>query len=128
MSEIGDLLRELRGKKSLRKVAEETGLSHSYIRDIELGYKHNTKAPTTPSPDTLRRLAEAYNYPYKDLLIKAGFLEEEESDENKDFEAFRNRPDLEVWYKELPKSSEEELEMLKEMFEFWRNRNKKDGK
>lgn len=76
MSELGDLLKELRGKRSLREIADITELSHTYISDIEKGYRRGTKKPIHPSPETLKRLAEAYNYPYEDLMKKAGYIEE----------------------------------------------------
>lgn len=75
MSELGALLRGLRGKRSLRDVAEATGLSHSYISDVEKGYRRGTKTPLNPSPDTLKKLSDAYDYPYEDLLEKAGYIE-----------------------------------------------------
>lgn len=81
MSELGDLLKDLRGNKSLRKVAEETGLSHSYISDVEKGYRRDTKTPINPSPDTLKRLSDAYRYPYKKLLEVAGYIEEDNDSE-----------------------------------------------
>jgi transcriptional regulator with XRE-family HTH domain len=76
MSTLGNILKNLRGKRSLRDIAKDTGLSHSYIADLEKGYKHSTKAPTKPSPDTLKRLASTYNYPYLNLLKDAGYLDE----------------------------------------------------
>jgi transcriptional regulator with XRE-family HTH domain len=75
MSELGKLLKELRGKKSLRAVAEDTGLSHSYIADIEKGFRRDTKAPINPSPDTLKRLSKAYDYPYEELMKAAGYFD-----------------------------------------------------
>lgn len=77
MSELGDLLRELRGKRSLREIADITELSHTYISDVEKGYRRGTKKPIHPSPETLKRFAEAYNYPYEKLMIKAGYIENE---------------------------------------------------
>jgi HTH-type transcriptional regulator, competence development regulator len=79
MNTLGTLLRELRGKKSLRTVAEQTGLSHSYIADIENGFRRGSKTPLNPTPETLKRLSAAYNYPYEKLLEKAGYLSDEES-------------------------------------------------
>lgn len=76
MNELGELLRELRGKKSLRKIAEITELSHTYISDLEKGYRRDTKAPINPSPETLKRLADAYDYPYKKLMKAAGYIDE----------------------------------------------------
>ncbi|WP_416149455.1 helix-turn-helix domain-containing protein [Salipaludibacillus sp. HK11] len=78
MSELGELLRGLRGKKSLRKAAKDTGLSHSYIADIEKGFRRDTHTPLNPSPDTLKLIATAYNYPYKKLLEKAGYINPED--------------------------------------------------
>lgn len=73
---LGELLEELRGKMSLREAAAKSGLSYTYIRDIERGYNRSTKAPIKPSPETLQRLAKAYNYPYEELMKSAGYMEE----------------------------------------------------
>ncbi|SDN29877.1 Transcriptional regulator, contains XRE-family HTH domain [Paenibacillus sp. yr247] len=73
---FGKFLETLRGKMSLRKVASKCGLSHAYIRDLELGRNRTTNDVIKPSPDTLRKLSQAYQYPYTDLLMKAGYLEE----------------------------------------------------
>lgn len=51
--ELGKLLRELRGKKSLRDAAELTGLSHNYIKVLEKGGGSSTKFPTQPSKNYL---------------------------------------------------------------------------
>ena len=37
MSELGDLLRDLRGKESLRDAAERIGISHTYLSILEKG-------------------------------------------------------------------------------------------
>lgn len=81
MSELGDLLKQLRGKRSLRDVAGETDLSHTYISDLEKGKRRGTNTPLHPSVDTLKRLAKAYHYPLKKLLIAAGYWEEEDNGE-----------------------------------------------
>lgn len=73
-NELGKFLENLRGKITLRDVAKKSGLSHTYIRDIELGINRKTKSPINPSPETLKRLAEAYNFPYEELMKKAGYL------------------------------------------------------
>lgn len=74
-TEFGLFLETLRGKLSLREAAEKSGLSHAYIRDLELGKNRKTKSPINPTPETIRRLAEAYNYDYEELMQKAGYLE-----------------------------------------------------
>jgi HTH-type transcriptional regulator, competence development regulator len=77
MNELGTLLRELRGKKSLRQVADSTGLSHSYISDIENGYRRGSKTPLNPTPETLKRLSQAYDYSYEKLMELAGYIKKE---------------------------------------------------
>lgn len=64
---FGDYLRELRGNKTLREIATLTGLSHTYIRDLELGINRKTNKAPTPSHDTLAKLAKAYGIKYGDL-------------------------------------------------------------
>jgi transcriptional regulator with XRE-family HTH domain len=76
MNELGELLRKLRGKRSLREVAKMTELSHTYISDLEKGFNHNTKAPINPSPETLKRLSFAYTCSYDELMAKAGYMPE----------------------------------------------------
>lgn len=77
MSEIGVFLRGLRGKMSLREASQKSGLSHSYIAALEQDKRPGTNAPISPSPESLKRLAEAYGYPYEELMRKAGYLNDE---------------------------------------------------
>lgn len=76
MNELGDLLRNLRGSRSLREIADITELSHTYISDVEKGYRRGSKKPLHPSPDTLKRLANAYNYSYEEIMKIAGYIED----------------------------------------------------
>ncbi|WP_230632857.1 helix-turn-helix domain-containing protein [Paenibacillus athensensis] len=69
-------MEKLRGKRSLREVAQSSGLSHAYIRDLELERNRSTNDKIQPSPATLKKLAAAYNYSYTELLVRAGYLEE----------------------------------------------------
>lgn len=71
---FGKFLENLRGSMSLREAARKSGLSHAYIRDLELERNRSTNDRITPSPDTLQKLSAAYGYPYMDLMIKAGHL------------------------------------------------------
>ncbi|MCE4045739.1 hypothetical protein [Lysinibacillus fusiformis] len=58
------------------------------------------------------------------MIVKAGYLEPNSTDETQtendeaEFQAFANNPTLEKWYKELPKSKEENLEKLRKLWEF----------
>lgn len=79
MSTIGEFLRELRGKMSLREASEKSGLSHSYIRYLEKSSRPGTNTPINPTPDTLKALAKAYKYNYRDLMKKAGYMDEHQN-------------------------------------------------
>ena len=87
-SELSIFLEKLRGKTSLRRAAELSGLSHAYIRDLELGINRSTKTPIIPSPDTLKALAKAYNYSYANLLKIAGIIDWKKEAESEVNEAY----------------------------------------
>lgn len=82
-NQLGQLLEKLRKKKNLtfRKAAELTGLSFSYIRSIELNINPVTKTAIQPTPETLRKFAAAYDYPYEDLMRAAGFIPQFQTDD-----------------------------------------------
>lgn len=75
MLKLNELLRELRGKESLRNAAERIGLSHSYLSILEKGYDKRSGNPINPTPDTLKLISKAYNYPYEKLMKVAGYIE-----------------------------------------------------
>jgi transcriptional regulator with XRE-family HTH domain len=77
-NKLGQYLRELRGKRSLREIAELTGLSHTYIADVEKGFRRGTNKPLKPSPESLKKLSEALGAPYVELMVLAGYWDEEE--------------------------------------------------
>ncbi len=72
MENFGGYLKGLRQeqKLSLRDVAAKSGVSISYLAQIEHGQKKS------PSPEILKRLAPIYSVPVRDLLKAAGYLEE----------------------------------------------------
>ncbi len=72
MSDFGEFLRSLRErqKMSVRDVAAKTGVSVSYITQIENGRRK------APGPDVLKKLAPAYNVPVRDLLKAAGYMDD----------------------------------------------------
>ncbi|MDR6555490.1 helix-turn-helix transcriptional regulator [Paenibacillus qinlingensis] len=75
MSELGNLLRRLRGDKSLREVAARAGLSHNYLSIVEKGIDPRSGSPVNPTPETLSALSKAYNYSYDELMILAGYIQ-----------------------------------------------------
>jgi transcriptional regulator with XRE-family HTH domain len=121
MSEIGKLVKELRGRMSLREASEKIGISHTYLDTIEKGFDKRSGKQINPSPDTLRLISDAYKYSYVKLLRLAGYVDEVDEDDEEDFGYFITDPTLRRWHKELPKSDEEDLKKLMEMWKILRN-------
>ncbi|WP_373894413.1 helix-turn-helix domain-containing protein [Virgibacillus sp. CBA3643] len=106
--------------KRLKNLREQHGYLQKYVAD-KLGIRSNTlsgyeNGTRSPDPEMLVQLSKLYNVTTDYLLGKSDqpHLTEEEA-----FEAFKNDPELERWYKELPKSEEENLRRLKRMHEFF---------
>jgi len=66
-----DQLRDWRQHRgfSVRELSERSGVSHSYISQLENGKRR------IPSPDVLAKLSEGLNIPYAELMRIAGYLE-----------------------------------------------------
>lgn len=119
MTEFGSYIKKIRESKNmtLNQVALYAEISAAQLSRIETGKRG------TPKPPTIERIARALKIDYNDLMKIAGYLEPnslEETQTEKDeaeFLAFANNPTLEKWYKELPKSKEEDLEKLRKMWE-----------
>jgi transcriptional regulator with XRE-family HTH domain len=73
MNEIGELLKKLRGKRTVREVAKISGVSYASISLCERGVNTDNK-PFVPSPDILHKLSKAYNYSYTELMTIAGYI------------------------------------------------------
>ena len=65
---IANLLRRLRGGKTLRQVEGDTSISNAYLSNLEMGAKR-------PGARILSRLAAYYRVPLQDLLQMAGLPE-----------------------------------------------------
>ena len=74
---IGAMLKRLRGTHSLRDVQRYTGISGSYLSQIERGDRR-------PGPSVLKRLSSLYDVPVHPLLKKAGYLDDQRDQENPD--------------------------------------------
>lgn len=59
---FGDYIIELRGKANLREAAKKIGISHTYLRSLEIGEK------TSPSYETILKLSQAYNVHVNEIL------------------------------------------------------------
>jgi len=75
-NDLGNLLQNLRKGESLRSVASRSGLSHNYIRQLEVGIDSRSNHLPKPSADILKRLSIAYAFPYSELLEIAGILDD----------------------------------------------------
>ena len=62
---IGELLKRLRGARTLRNVEADTGITNAYLSNIELGIKK-------PGVRTLVKLSSYYQVPLEHLLHVAG--------------------------------------------------------
>ncbi|WP_199614709.1 helix-turn-helix domain-containing protein [Paenibacillus alkalitolerans] len=116
MSHIGAFLKGLRKERrlTLREAANRSGLSHSYINSIEQGKHPKTKAPISPSPDSLKALAKAYDYPYEDLLKEAGVINEEIREQ---LISEKKKEAIEI-IRQLP---EEDIDFIKRFLESYSN-------
>lgn len=76
MAELGEYLRSLRGKESLREVANRSKgeLSFNTIRRAE-DETNSTGKPSVPKLDTLKALANVYGIPFENLATRAGYLD-----------------------------------------------------
>lgn len=73
-NELGLFLMENRGSIPLRTVAENTGISHTYIADLEKGINRKTNNKISPSPHTLKSLSTFYGCDYYKLMELAGHI------------------------------------------------------
>lgn len=80
MSDLGELLIELRGNESLRDAGERIGISHTYLRILEKGVDMRSGNPAKATADTLKLIAKAYDYSYEELLRVAGIIDDELKD------------------------------------------------
>ena len=66
---IGQLLRTLRGTKTLRQVEADTGITNAYLSNLESGLKK-------PGIRTLTKLSRYYSVPLDHLIHVAGLEDE----------------------------------------------------
>lgn len=78
---IGAHLRALRQSRgySLREAAARSGLSHGYIRDVEIGINRKSGSPIIPMPKTLLKFSEAYQANYQVMMQIAGHIKADDN-------------------------------------------------
>lgn len=74
MKNLGDYISRIRYRRGLsqRKLANRAGISNSTVHRIEKGIIKNVK------PQVLRKLSDALDLSYQELLYYAGYLNEKE--------------------------------------------------
>lgn len=109
-NEFGEYIRKLRKERemTIRQLELYSGVSNSYLSQLENGKRG------IPSPDILKKLAKGLKVDYVFLMRKAGYVEESDDEIDHDLQEFIDN--VKVWYKEEPKTKEEKLKMMKEMF------------
>lgn len=123
MDDIGKLLRQLRGKESLREASKRIGISHTYLDTIEKGYDKRSGKPVKPTPDTLKLISEAYKYPYRKLLAMAGYIEEsDETEENRKQtiinKIIREFPDADLMFNDLASFTADDMQDVYDYIKF----------
>jgi transcriptional regulator with XRE-family HTH domain len=79
MENFGAYMRRLRKERqlTLKQVETQAKVSNAYISQIERGLRN------PPHPDILKRLAKTYDVEVRELLIAAGYLEEDSAEAKK---------------------------------------------
>ena len=103
--------RLIRLRKSKKKTQEDIAKVIGVTRPAYTAYERGSR---TPDYDILKVLANYYDVTIDYLL---GHSNDPQKTEEEAFEAFRNDPELERWYKELPKNDEEDLQKLRKLWE-----------
>jgi transcriptional regulator with XRE-family HTH domain len=73
MESFGNYMRRLRKARglTLKQVESQAKVSNAYISQIERGLRN------PPHPDILKRLAKTYDVEHRELLVVAGYLEDD---------------------------------------------------
>jgi len=100
------------------KAADKLGISNGTLS----GYERNYRDPDT---EIINKMADLFGVSVEWLMGRTDDSTPLHSDKDEaEFQAFINDPELEMWYKELPKSDEEELRKLRTIWEMIKNEHK----
>lgn len=123
MQELSKYLKKLRGEMSIRQVAEKTGISNAYLSQLESGKRNN------PHPEVLKKLAKFYEIPVIEFLKKAGYLDEDNDEEetyeekiDRLFQYVKNQPDFRFGTRLKGKYDLDTKRFIIEMYEKLRNK------
>lgn len=102
--------------KRLKNLRESKGYLQKYVAD-KIGVKSNTlsgyeNGTRAPDPEMIVKLAEFYGVTTDYLL---GNSDDPNKTEDEELEEFIDG--VRIWYKDAPKTKDEKLKLMKEMFE-----------
>ncbi|AVK86026.1 XRE family transcriptional regulator [Lysinibacillus sp. B2A1] len=98
-------------RKTQQEMADVLGISRQ-------GYAKYENNLGEPDNSTLAKLADFFEVSTDYLLGRTDIAALTPQEKNEaEFQAFANDPELKRWYRELPKSKEEDLRMLRSMWE-----------
>ena len=122
-SEIGPLLRTLRGTRSLRQVQADTGISNSYLSTMERNIRR-------PGIKTLTTLAAYYQIPLSELLLAARLTStqaveriEPEAEVRRSYEFVLTDPAFRDWQKPATTPSIEAQRFIIMMYQHFTGKN-----
>lgn len=104
-------------RKTQQEMADLLGISRQ-------GYAKYENNLGEPDNSTLSKLADYFEVSTDYLLGRTDYILPsivQQQDYEVGFKAIINDPDLGIWYKELPKSSEDELRKLRTIWEMIKN-------
>lgn len=117
--EYGERLKKLRNEKGIsqQEFADRLKINRSTYARYELG-------KTQPDFETLQKIADYYSVTIDFILGRSDNTNTQTNDE-KEMKEFFSNPELNLFFKEMKESPEEQLEELREIWEVIKKRNKK---
>jgi len=70
----GEIIKQIRGQMTLREFSKQVGISHSHLSRIENEKTSRNNKKLKVSIDVLKQICDRAEYPFKDFLIEAGYL------------------------------------------------------
>lgn len=113
MKSLGHRIKYLREKNNISQIefSKKIGVSNTVLSRYESGDRK-------PDYETLQLIADFFEVSTDYLLGRTDTSEPSTVEkEEVEFQAFANDPELQRWYKSLPNSKEEDLRMLRSMWE-----------
>lgn len=109
---LSSRLRSLRENRKITQadVADRIGVARTTYAMYEQGKRE-------PDLETINTIASFYEVTSDYLLGRTNQKQININKDEEEFQAFANDPSLQKWYKELPKSKEEDLRKLRKMWE-----------